>query len=540
MDFKPCEIESSKTKTKLLRLRIKGSSLQVDAQCKKDGRKWVGFCMAYKHKIPEDREAYLIDFRNQKTEGKNLIFSAVIDLDSFPFRSANWSLYLAYEEDGKLYGCKMTRDKGRQRKFKDFLFDDCHTRGDYVIFPYYTKSGNVNIRYREKNRYDGNDRKFKEIVARAVYAVRRGHYDRKNIYLVHEKRCNKAQDNGYYLFMHAMENDTEKKMGASIYYVIEKDAPDYNKIRQYDKNVIDFMSIKYMIYLLACKALISSESRNHAYVWQTRESIIAPCIEKKKHVFLQHGILALKQLGSQFFAKNMKSQLVTVSSKREADIVRDYLGYDESAIVDTGYARFDALEDVSSNYKEILLMPTFRPWVFGVERDVFVKSDYYDRYMEFINAPRLSQLLVENGITLNLYQHPSISEHTDAFHSDCPNVRIVYNGEVPLDELMMRCSLLITDYSSIVWDVLYMGKPTVFYQYDRERYDDVWGSYIDLETELPGENATDCDTLIDLVASYIDSGFKMNEAYEPMRKVYYSHLDRDNCKRIWEEIIRKN
>lgn len=105
---------------------------------------------------------------------------------------------------------------------------------------------------------------------------------------------------------------------------------------------------------------------------------------------------------------------------------------------------------------------------------------------------------------------------------------------------MMRCSLLITDYSSIVWDVLYMGKPTVFYQYDRERYDDVWGSYIDLETELPGENATDCDTLIDLVASYIDSGFKMNEAYEPMRKVYYSHLDRDNCKRIWEEIIRKN
>ena len=73
MDFKPCEIESSKTKTKLLRLRIKGSSLQVDAQCKKDGRKWVGFCMAYKHKIPEDREAYLIDFRNQKTEGKNTI-----------------------------------------------------------------------------------------------------------------------------------------------------------------------------------------------------------------------------------------------------------------------------------------------------------------------------------------------------------------------------------------------------------------------------------------------------------------------------------
>jgi len=539
MGFKSCEVEKSNTKAKLLSLRIKGKSLYVNAQCKSEGRSWVGFCLAYKHKIPEDREAYLIDFQSKTEDKKNIHASAVVDLDLFPFRSANWSLYLVYEEEGNMYGCRLIREKGRQRKFKDFLFDQCHKRGDYIIFPYYTKSGIVNMRYREQNRYDGNDRKFKEIIARIIYAVGRGHYKKKKIFLIHEKRCSKAQDNGYYLFMHAMQNNVEKTIGASIYYVIEKDAPDYKKICQYDRNIINFMSIKYMVYLLACKALISSESRNHAYVWQTRESLIEPCIEKKKHVFLQHGILALKQLGSQFFAKNMKSKLVTVSSIKEANIVHDFLGFDDSAIADTGYARFDALEDVSSDYKEILLMPTFRPWVFGVERDVFVNSDYFDRYMEFVNSPRLAELLENNGITLNLYQHPSIAEHTDAFSSNCQNVRIVHNGEIPLDDLMMRCSLLITDYSSIVWDVLYMGKPTVFYQYDREKYDEVWGSYIDLKTELPGENATDCDQLVDLIESYINTGFKMKEAYEPMRKAYYSHLDKNNCKRIWEAIAQK-
>lgn len=535
MGITSCSIEESTVNGKLLSLKIKGGRLSVAASCEDEGRSWAGFCLAYKHKSEEDRQAYLIPASVKKTGGR-VEMSMETDLDAFPFRSTGWSLYLAYEEDGKLLGCKLKRSKGRKQKLRDFLFEPAHIRGDYIILPYYTKSGVVNLRYRERNQYDGAGTKAKEIIARAIYSLRRSHYQKKKIYLLHEKRCAKAQDNAYYMFLHAMEHDVEKQNGAHICYVIDKSMPDYNKIRQYDGNVVDFMSVRHMVYLLACRAIISSEARAHAYAWQTRESIIAPVIAGKKHVFLQHGILALKRLSDQFLAKNMKSALVTVSSKREMEVVRDELGFDESCIADTGYARFDALEDKSAGRSEILLMPTFRPWIFGVEREVFVKSDYYERYMELINSPRLAKLLKEKGLTLNLIQHPSISEHTDAFKSDCPNVRILQNGEIPLDELMMRCRLLITDYSSIVWDVLYMQKPTVFYQYDRQAYNDTWGSYIDLERELPGENAADCDSLIDLIESYADRDFRMNEAYEPLRKLYYSHVDKNNCKRIWEAI----
>lgn len=50
----------------------------------------------------------------------------------------------------------------------------------------------------------------------------------------------------------------------------------------------------------------------------------------------------------------------------------------------------------------------------------------------------------------------------------------------------MRCRMLITDYSSVCWDVLYQDKPSLFYQFDIDKYNEAHGSYIDMDTELFG------------------------------------------------------
>lgn len=54
-------------------------------------------------------------------------------------------------------------------------------------------------------------------------------------------------------------------------------------------------------------------------------------------------------------------------------------------------------------------------------------------------------------------------------------------------DLMLAADVLVTDYSSIMFDFANTGRPMVFYTYDLERYrDDARGLYVDFETEAPG------------------------------------------------------
>ena len=55
------------------------------------------------------------------------------------------------------------------------------------------------------------------------------------------------------------------------------------------------------------------------------------------------------------------------------------LKYDDEEVVITGLSRWDVLEDKSKSKekKEILLMPTWRPWLDDVPEEEFINSDYY-------------------------------------------------------------------------------------------------------------------------------------------------------------------
>ena len=73
-----------------------------------------------------------------------------------------------------------------------------------------------------------------------------------------------AQDNGYYFFKHCMEQDEEAFLNKKIYYIIDKDSPDRSKVEPYKNRILDFMSIRHMVYLLAADLIVSSDSRYHA------------------------------------------------------------------------------------------------------------------------------------------------------------------------------------------------------------------------------------------------------------------------------------
>ena len=519
---------------------IKGSALTVTADCPAMGKKWIGFAVSYNYKIEDDKEIYLIRNSTVKSGKKNVRLTTSIDLAAFPFRYTHWAVLAVYEEDGDYYGVNLIY-KLVKPSTKEFLFgQDSFSKGKDIVFCNRIRGGYLGLTYRERGRYDGRLTRLKEYIALSKFNRHKDEYKKRKIYLIYEKLCQKAQDNGYHLFRYCMENNMEEYLDAEIYYVIEKDSVDMKKLAPYADHVLEFMSLKFMLAILGASLLISPDSRNHAYIWQNNTSLIAPKLSKKNHIFLGHGVLALKRLNDSFTARSMKSVLCTVTSDSEAAVVRDELGFEPDRIVNTGYARFDVLHDTSGDSKRILMMPTHRSWLFGVERDVFTASEYYRRYMSILNSDRLINLLEEKDAYLDFYVHPSIKEHTDAFSSVSDRIRVVPYGETSLDDLMMQSKMLITDYSSICWDMYYMDKPILFYQYDVDKYLETWGSYVDLEKDLPGERTDDTDRLIDMIGEYADAGFAMKPEYEEGRKDRFAYIDDQNCFRICEVLRKRN
>ncbi len=479
-----------------------------------------------------------------KKEGRWTKAVAKLNLDHCQLRALYWDVYLEYRgTDGKVYPTKLKNfsESFQNKHFRSFFRDNTYYFGkDEMFYPYLTTADALAFQCREKGEFDDWKFRLKERVAAGVYFLLKPYWINKGIYLVYEKFCMMAQDNGYYFFKYCMENDIEKKLGRKIYYVIDKNSPDMEKLLPYKKNLIEFMSIKYIVYMLASKLLISTDTRSHAYAWRSKNSIMTRYLKSKKLVFLQHGVTALKKVDFLYGKGHYGDcNLFVVTSDYEKDIVLKNFGYKESEIAVSGFARWDVLEDKSQGGRDILLMPTWRNWLEEVGDEVFKQSDYYQNYMRFLTSDRLATILEKNDLKLNFYLHPKFRDYINEFKIDAERIRLIPFGQEPLNELMMKCRMLITDYSSVCWDMYYQGKPVIFYQFDLDDYYELHGSYLDMRKDLFGPQVEQLEDVFTAFEKMVEDDFKLEPKYEELRHYYYKHIDDKNSQRICDAVVEK-
>ena len=113
-------------------------------------------------------------------------------------------------------------------------------------------------------------------------------------------------------------------------------------------------------------------------------------------------------------------------------------------------------------------------------------------------------------------------------------------GEQPLNEIIMRSSLMITDYSSASWDMFYMRKPVIFYQFDVEDYNAVHGSYMDFDKDLFGERVMTVSQLLTSLKENTKNGFVLKPEYQAKWEKAFAYVDKNNAKRILEQINKRD
>lgn len=170
-----------------------------------------------------------------------------------------------------------------------------------------------------------------------------------------------------------------------------------------------------------------------------------------------------------------------------------------------GYPRNDRLANYDFSEKEelrrrmgipdnnvvVLYAPTFRDYLLDDASRCTLEVPFDYKYWEKV---------FPNHLTFIMRMHYEVAKHNKLPNnsmwmdmSDYPN----------LNDLMIVSDILISDYSSIIFDYSIMGKPIINYLYDYDEYKTKRGLWIEIKNEFPF--ATDSQKLADMTKDSIEN-----------------------------------
>lgn len=223
------------------------------------------------------------------------------------------------------------------------------------------------------------------------------------------------------------------------------------------------------------------------------------------------------------FVKNVQTWDYLVSQNPFSTVTFRRAFAFEREMLEIGYPRNDILfsknneEDIMllkkrlglpQDKKIILYAPTFRD-------DEFEENSSY-KFSPKLSFDLLKQELQKDYILIVKY-HYLIMDYIDWF----PYKGFIYHFDQSHDiaELFLVSDMLITDYSSVMFDYSILRRPMFFYAYDLEKYkNDLRGFYFDYEGEMPGPISADTDDLIRDIKNYDAAAYE--ERYEKFCKKY--------------------
>lgn len=360
-------------------------------------------------------------------------------------------------------------------------------------------------------------------------------YKRKSIWIIAE-RGEDARDNGYWFFLYMKEKHPEEE----VYYVISKDSIDRGRLAQYEDSILDYRSMHHYVMLWRATYLVSTHMQGYfpfkgLGVWVKS---IFPFYSHKKHINIKHGIsLNYSPILSYNYAK---WDLILAGAAPEYDFFINKYGYPSDHVALTGFARFDRLNDAVAK-RQLLLMPTWREWIFKDKG--FEETEYAQKYAHLLESSQLHKILEEEQIDLIFYPHHEIQRYISFFQklNVGKHVVIADKAQYDVQQLLKESALLITDYSSVVFDFVYMRKPVLYYQFDYQQfltkhYQKGWYNYRDSFADV----YEDENELLIALKQYIDNSFSLKNKHLRYIEQLFPYHDSKNCERIYDEIRRLN
>ena len=381
----------------------------------------------------------------------------------------------------------------------------------------------------------------KSVVLRLITVICRS-FLRKPIWLVSD-RVSHADDNGEVFYRYLKKNHSKD---VKAFFLLHPKSKDYDRLKKELGGIIAPYSWTHKLLALLSEWSISSQT-DYLYRDPFRDygQPYRSVLRKTRFTFLQHGVISNDC--SRWLDKDIQELdgFITSTSREYESVIRGNYHYTREQVWMTGMPRFDRLTD--KREKTITVMPTWRLYLFiGQNHDTgewilkkgFEHSKYTEFYRKLMNHRRLRQAAEENGYRLQFKVHPVFLSHTSEFGFD-ESVNIV-PPEISYAEIYNKSSLVVTDYSSSVYDFVYLKKPVIYCQFDEDEFFSgihAWdkGDF-DYEKDGFGEVLNNLEDTVDTMIRYIETGCALREPYRTRIEEAFPDRKPDHCERIYRTI----
>lgn len=145
-------------------------------------------------------------------------------------------------------------------------------------------------------------------------------------------------------------------------------------------------------------------------------------------------------------------------------------------------------------------------------------------------------MIEEKGIKVKFYMHYQMQKYIENFNVDHPQIEILTKNNAVVSDLIKESSLLVTDYSSVSADFLFMNKPVVFYQFDP--YDNHSIRVNEIKSEDIGIVASEEETVVNNIIEICNRDFIIDKQYKESSKKIFKFKDDQNNERIFNTILK--
>ncbi len=395
---------------------------------------------------------------------------------------------------------------------------------------------------------------LKENGLKDIAKIRRDYFVYKTLHRNNEKiwlitdRVENAGDNGEVFFKYVSKQKREGKIPKNIrpIFAISKTAACVKRLKR--EGEVVFMEDKkfYRYFLLADKIISSGASDFTINPFRENGKYLIDLFNFK-YYYLQHGV-ACADLSSWLnrYAKNIEKIFAVSEREKEGFLTADYY-YGNKNVEVTGQARFDDLYD--ERKKQILILPTWRKSIkesydintTSIYFDGFKETEYFKYYNRLINDERLLNVMRENGYTGLFCVHPIHKEQTRDFEGN--DVFKINEGYIDYNEVFAHSALMVTDYSSVLFDFAYLKKPVVYTQFDKKEffegqiYDEGYFSY---EEDGFGPVCYDYESTVNALIAAVERDCENEEKYLKRVSDFFAFDDKNNSERIYGAIMSKS
>lgn len=373
----------------------------------------------------------------------------------------------------------------------------------------------------------------------ALQPVRTGKYAGAWLFM---DRDTQADDNAEHLYRYVRRTMPQ----LPVYFLLREESHDWPRLQAEGFKLIAFGSAEHRLAIRECARLISSHADH--YVLDPFED---GGIKQRQFVFLQHGVI-MNDLSRWLNSKPRIDLFVTSSAAEQASIAGNGNRYKftPKEVQLTGLPRHDTLlQGANKREKLILIMPTWRKYLLGEQigksnerslRENFMDTFYARSWGGLLSDPAFIASAQQQGYRIVFSPHANIQPYLDQF--DLPDgIEVLSHVNSSMQTLFQRAALLITDYSSVAFEMAYLKRPVIYWQFDEKDFfsgdHSCQKGYFDYRHDGFGPVCTEKQEVLTAVEDLLARNCQPSSEYAERMHSTFAWRDGQCCERVLQAIL---